>query len=167
MASITNVLLHNHLLDASNENDDDDDEEAEKMMFVEQQKVSFSVPRRWCRDHHHFLRTHLGLSLLLFSSSAFRCWNTTKLLFLYRATYCACSLFPFVFFLKETEKTKHVDAEKQANKKKHIFTIINDDDDDARLFLDLFSRLFSVRIFHANYRSAQLCETTAKISSSP
>lgn len=86
--------------------------------------------------------------------------------FLYRATYCACSLFTFVFFL--TEKTKHVDAEKQANKKKHIFTIINDDDDDdARLFLDLFSRLFSVRIFHANYRSAQLCETTAKISSSP
>tara|TARA_Y100000994_G_scaffold187834_1_gene156655 strand:+ start:958 stop:1245 length:288 start_codon:yes stop_codon:yes gene_type:complete len=75
--------------------------------------------------------------------------------------------FPFCFFLKETEKTKHVDAEKQANKKKHIFTIINDDDDDARLFLDLFSRLFSVRIFHANYRSAQLCETTAKISSSP
>ena len=25
--------------------------------------------------------------------------------FLYRATYCACSLFTFVFFLKETEKT--------------------------------------------------------------
>jgi|TARA_B100000073_G_scaffold329196_4_gene316518 hypothetical protein len=157
MASITNVLLHNHLLDASNENDDDDDEEAEKMMFVEQQKVSFSVPRRWCRDHHHFLRTHLGLSLLLFSSSAFRCWNTTKLLF------CIARLivrvpFSLLFF---------VDAEKQANKKKHIFTIINDDDDDARLFLDLFSRLFSVRTFHANYRSAQLCETTAKISSSP
>ena len=44
---------------------------------------------------------------------------------------------------------------------------LGDDDDYARLFLDLFSRLFSVRIFHANYRSAQLCETTAKISSSP
>ena len=74
------------------------------MMFVEQQKVSFSVPRRWCRDHHHFLRTHLGLSLLLFSSSAFRCWNTTKLLF------CIARLivrvpFSLLFFLKETEKT--------------------------------------------------------------
>ena len=160
------MLLHNHLLDASNENDDDDDEEAEKMMFVEQQKVSFSVPRRWCRDHHHFLRTHLGLSLLLFSSSAFRCWNTTKLLF------CIARLivrvpFSLLFFFKGNRKDQHVDAEKQANKKKHIFTIINDDDDDARLFLDLFSRLFSVRIFHANYRSAQLCETTTKISSSP
>ena len=127
------------------------------MLFVEQQKVSFSVPRRWCRDHHHFLRTHLGLSLLLFSSSAFRCWNTTKLLF------CIARLivrvpFYFCFFFKENRKDQHVDAEKQEIKEKKRNTssllLMKNDDDDARLFLDLFSRLFSVRTFHANYRSA-------------